>query len=119
MKRTVRRRISFLCAVVMLISLVTESLHLAGARLAAADNVINISSVEDLLAAKEYLEKNTSYAILNQTCDIKVSPYTYKYYEENHRIAICYDGVAEAYYDVDDAQYYSDLTTTGSAISYQ
>ena len=91
----------------------------AGLCTVAAANVINISSVEDLLAAQDYLKEHSEWVTFNQTCDIKVSPYTYDYKQDAHRIEISYQGDVEVYYDVEDGQYYSSLTATGGAIDYQ
>ncbi len=105
-------------SVILIFSLLTQLVP-AGMCIVAASNVINISSAEDLLAAQEYLENHSERVIFNQTCDIKISPYTYDYKQDDHRIEISYQGDVEAYYDVEDGQYYSSLTATGAAIEYQ
>ena len=69
----------------------------AGLCTVAAANVINISSVEDLLAAQDYLKEHSEWVTFNQTCDIKVSPYTYDYKQDAHRIEISYQGDVEVY----------------------
>ena len=105
-------------SVILIFSLLTQLVP-AGMCIVAASNVINISSAEDLLAAQDYLKEHSEWVTFNQTCDIKVSPYTYDYKQDAHRIEIAWQGDVEAYYDVDDGQYYSSLTATGPAMDYQ
>ena len=83
--------------------------------------IVTISSVQDLEKLREFLEENPTGKgnIFKQTCDIKVSPYTYEYLEEYGRIAICYNGEPEVYYDAVDDSYYEQPAATGSAITYQ
>ena len=112
------KKISVIIRFIVISAMLTQLVP-AGMCTVAAANVINISSAEDLLAAQDYLKKHSEWVTFNQTCDIKVSPYTYDYKQDAHRIEIAWQGDVEAYYDVDDGQYYSSLTATGPAMDYQ
>ena len=82
----------------------------------AEDKVIDISCAQDMPEAQEYLKTHSGYVILNQTCDIQISPYNYIYRKNAHRIEIRYGEETEVYFDVEDGCYYESAAATGAAI---
>ena len=81
---------------------------------------VEVSSAADMKKLRTYLQEEPDGGnnIFYQTQDICISPYTYEYLSANGRIAIRYQGITEAYYDMRSDAYYADLTT-GTAISYK
>ncbi|MDY2921722.1 MAG: hypothetical protein SOT18_02660 [Eubacterium sp.] len=78
---------------------------------------IKIGSVEDLKKVRQWMQSESNSwrnwnLHLEQMNDITVSRYTYKYIQNNHRIAIYYDGKIDVYYDVTDKKYYGSLGET-------
>ena len=83
--------------------------------------LVDVASVEDLDKLRTYLSENPTGGAntFRQTTDIVVSPYTYEYLEDLHRIEISYDGAVEAYYDVTDGNYYAGQEDTNKLDDYQ
>lgn len=117
MHHKVSGKCSIICRIILVIALLA-GLCPTELFVRAEDQVIDISCVQDLLEAQEYLKNHSGYVVFNQTCDIQISPYNYIYRKETHRIEIRYGEETEVYYDVKDGRYYDSVVATGAAVSY-